>query len=61
VVSFTVVRFTPGERAPGIHWIGGWVGPRTGLDDVERRKISPVVGLEYDPSAIQPVDSRNTD
>jgi hypothetical protein len=20
-------RFTPGERAPGIHWIGGWVGP----------------------------------
>jgi hypothetical protein len=23
-------RFTPGERAPGIHWIGGWVGPRAG-------------------------------
>jgi hypothetical protein len=21
------------------HWIGGWVGPRTGLDDVEKRKI----------------------
>jgi hypothetical protein len=19
-------RFTPRERAPGIHWIGGWVG-----------------------------------
>jgi hypothetical protein len=29
-------RFTPGERAPGIHWIGGWVGPRAGLDDVEK-------------------------
>jgi hypothetical protein len=28
-------RFTPGERAPGTHWIGGWVGPRTGLDDDE--------------------------
>jgi hypothetical protein len=26
-------RFTPGERAPGTQWIGGWVGPRTGLDD----------------------------
>jgi hypothetical protein len=25
-------RFTPGERTPGTHWIGGWVGPRAGLD-----------------------------
>jgi hypothetical protein len=31
-------RFTPGERAPGIHWIGGSVDPRAGLD-VERRKF----------------------
>jgi hypothetical protein len=31
--------FTPGERAPGTHWIGGWVGPRAGLDDVKKRKI----------------------
>jgi hypothetical protein len=23
--------FTPGERAPGTHCIGGWVGPRAGL------------------------------
>jgi hypothetical protein len=23
-------RFTPlGERAPGTHWIGGWVGPQS--------------------------------
>jgi hypothetical protein len=27
---------TPGERAPGTHWIGGWVGPRAGLDDMEK-------------------------
>jgi hypothetical protein len=27
-------RFTPRERAPGTNWIGGWVGPRTGLDAV---------------------------
>jgi hypothetical protein len=25
-------HFTPGERAPGNHWIGGWMGPGTGLD-----------------------------
>jgi hypothetical protein len=28
-------RFIPWERAPGTHWIGGWVGPRAGLDGVE--------------------------
>jgi hypothetical protein len=27
-------RFTPGERSPGTHWIGGWVDPRAGLDDL---------------------------
>jgi hypothetical protein len=32
-------RFTPGERAPGTHRIGGWVGPRVGLDAVEKRKV----------------------
>jgi hypothetical protein len=30
-------RFTPRERAPGTRWIGGWVDPRAGLDDVEKR------------------------
>jgi hypothetical protein len=27
-------RFTPGERAPVTHWIGGWVGSRASLDDM---------------------------
>jgi hypothetical protein len=27
-------RFTPGERAPGTHWAGGWVDLRDGLDDL---------------------------
>jgi hypothetical protein len=31
-------RFTPGEVALDTHWIGGWVGPRASLDDVEKRK-----------------------
>jgi hypothetical protein len=32
-------RFTPRERAPDTHWIGRWVGPRTVLDTVVKRKI----------------------
>jgi hypothetical protein len=39
-------RFTSGERAPGTHWIGGWVGLRAGLDDVEERKFLTLPGLE---------------
>jgi hypothetical protein len=40
--------FTPGERALGTHWKGGWVGPRTGLDDVEKRFLT-LSGLELRP------------
>jgi hypothetical protein len=40
VVSVTPrLRFTPGERTPGIHWEGGWVDPRAGLDAETRRKF----------------------
>jgi hypothetical protein len=28
-------RFTPGESDLSTHYIGGWVGPRAGLDAVE--------------------------
>jgi hypothetical protein len=28
-----------GERVPGTHWIGGWLGPIAGLDAVANRKI----------------------
>jgi hypothetical protein len=38
------VRFTPSERAPGNHWIGGWVGPRAGLDAVVRKKFPVPAG-----------------
>jgi hypothetical protein len=31
-------RFTRGEGVPGIHWIGGSVGPIAGLDVVDREK-----------------------
>jgi hypothetical protein len=43
---------TTRERAHGTHWIGGWVDPRAGLDDVEKRNS--------DPSIVQPVASRYT-
>jgi hypothetical protein len=36
----------PRERAPGTHWIGGWVDPRAGLGDLEKRKFLTVPGLE---------------
>jgi hypothetical protein len=40
VVSVTPrPRFTPGERNPSTDRIGGWVGPRAGLDAGDRRKI----------------------
>jgi hypothetical protein len=40
VVSVTPQpRSTPGERTTGTDWIGGWVGPRAGLDTEARVKI----------------------
>jgi hypothetical protein len=42
-------RYTPGERAPGTHWRGGWVDPRAGLDDVVKRKFLTLQGLELRP------------
>jgi hypothetical protein len=28
--------FTSGEKVPCTHWIGGWVGPRAGLENHEQ-------------------------
>jgi hypothetical protein len=39
----------PGETASGIHWTGGWVGPRTGVDDMEKRKFLTLRGRELRP------------
>jgi hypothetical protein len=41
--------FTREERAPGNHWVGGWVELRPGLDDVEKRKFLTLPGLELRP------------
>jgi hypothetical protein len=37
------------EGAPSTHWTGGWVGPRTSLIDMEKRKILPLPGLKLWP------------
>jgi hypothetical protein len=49
MVSFTPRPLYPRERAPGTHWIGGWVNPRVGLDDVEKRNFLTLPGLELRP------------
>jgi hypothetical protein len=55
-------RFTPRERAPGTHWIGGWVGPRAVLDEVAKRKIpSPLRESNRRNPIVQPVAQRYTD
>jgi hypothetical protein len=38
-----------GGKKPGTHRIGVWVGPRAGLDDMEKLKFSPPPGLEFRP------------
>jgi hypothetical protein len=48
--------FTPGERTPGTHCTGGWVGPRAGLDTEDRGKIlCPCRGSNPDRPVVHPV------
>jgi hypothetical protein len=35
-----------GRFTPGTHWIGGWVGPKAGLEDTKKRKLLTLPGLE---------------
>jgi hypothetical protein len=36
----------PGKQTPGILWIGDWVAPRVGLEDMEKRIFLTLPGLE---------------
>jgi hypothetical protein len=61
-------RFTPGERASGTHWLGGWVGFTAGLEAVENRKIlcpwpksNPVLSKVKVKGKVVPVLFRLTD
>ena len=46
----------PGKR-PGIHFIGGWVVPRAGLDGCGKSRPPP----GFDPQTVQPIASLYTD
>jgi hypothetical protein len=39
-------RFTPRDSVLGAHWIGDWVGSRTGLDAVKKIKLFSLPGIE---------------
>jgi hypothetical protein len=55
-------HFSPGKKAPGTHWKGGWVGPRGCLDAVEKRKsLVPTRNQTYVPPSFSPKRSRYTD
>jgi hypothetical protein len=62
VVSFTPLPLYPRERAPGTHFIGGWVDPRAGLDDMDKRKFFDLTETRTPAlPVVQPVASRYTD
>jgi hypothetical protein len=54
--------FTPRERAPCTHWIGGWADPRAILNAVVKRKI-PSPHWEFNPRTpiAQPIVQCYTD
>jgi hypothetical protein len=55
-------RFIPGERTPGTHCTGGWVGPRAGLDTEVRGKILCLCrGSNLDSPVVQSVVRHYTD
>jgi hypothetical protein len=47
----------PPPDRPGTHCVGGWVGPRAGLDGCGKSRPPP----GFDPRTVQPVASRYTD
>jgi hypothetical protein len=52
-------RFITGEKTFSTNWIGGWVGPRAGLDAVKKKKnLTPA---RQHTLAFQPVASRYID
>jgi hypothetical protein len=54
-------RFTLREGARGSNWIGGWVDSRDGAEEVEKREILKLSGLELRTLRHPAVATRNTD
>jgi hypothetical protein len=54
--TYALDRAAPGERNPGTHCTGGWLGPRAGLDTEARGKIlCPCRGTNPDRPVVQSV------
>jgi hypothetical protein len=51
----TPAALCPGERTPGTHCTGGWVGPRAGLDTEVREKALHHRGSKPDRPVVQSV------
>jgi hypothetical protein len=43
---FLILILVGGGKRPSTRWIGGWVGPRSGLDDMNKKKFLPLPGLQ---------------
>ena len=56
VVNAAARPLYPRERS-GTHCIGGWMGPRAGLDECGKYRPPP----GFDLLTVQPVESRHTD
>jgi hypothetical protein len=52
LVSFMPLSPYSWGKSPGTHWIRGWMGPRTGLDTMEKRIILPLLGVEPQPYSL---------
>jgi hypothetical protein len=61
VVAGELSASCPGERSPGKHWIGRFVGLRASLDDVESRKCYTFQDSHPDPSVVKLVTRHCTD
>jgi hypothetical protein len=42
-------RFNHEEKAPGTHCIESWVDPRPDLDDMEKRTVFTLSGIQFRP------------
>jgi hypothetical protein len=51
VVSSRLLPLYSPAKEPQIHWIGGWVGPRIGVNAVEKWKNLALAGIEPGPSS----------
>jgi hypothetical protein len=59
VVSFTSLALYLRGNSPDTHCVGGWVGPRTSLEVMEKRKT--LAPAENQTLAVHPIARRYTD